>query len=146
MPGYPSGVQVVGTITLGASGQADSIGSIFPVRSNAPFKNLSITIRPAEDPSPYKVEIFHDGELVETHDYPAPAGRTIAEISTNFDYIFPANTGTDAIPQYQATGYDPQGIPIRVQITNYDTVGRVFEVYACYQILEGCQFSFISQE
>jgi len=144
MPGYPSGVQLVGTVTLGASGGGDSTGSIFAVKSNAPFKNLSLTVRPVGDPSPYKVEVYFDSELQEEHDYPAPAGRTVTNMSYP-DFIFPANTGTDAIPEFVRSGYAPAGIPIEVVIINYATATRVFEVYACFQILEGCQFGALTQ-
>ena len=145
MPGYPSGVQLVGTVTLGASGDVNSSGSIFPVRSNAPFRDLSLTVRPAEDPSPYKVEVFFDNELQEEHDYPTLTDKTITTMSYP-DFIFPANQGTNAIPEYVRTGYAPIGIPIEVTITNYAATTRVFEVYACFQILEGCQFGQIQQE
>jgi len=145
MPGYPSGVQLVGTITLGASGQGDSVRSIFPVRSNAPFKDLSLTVRPAQDSSPYKVEVYFDNELQEEHAYPTPAGRTVANMAYP-NFIFPANQGVEAIPEFNKLGYAPTGIPVEITITNYATGTRVFEIYACFVILEGCQFGIITQD
>jgi hypothetical protein len=94
------GVQMVGTITVGPSGSVDDTGTIIPARSCAPFKNLSISIVPLDKSSSYFVYVYHDSELIESHDF-----RTAACVVCHMSYpniIFPANVGTNTIPQFYA--------------------------------------------
>ena len=136
-------VQQSGIIVLGASGAPDSIKSFPVVRSNQPFTNLSITVRPVIATA-YTVEVLHDGEPAETHTYPG-GNRTIAEMSYP-DFIFPANRGTDAIPQFVTKGFAPQGIDIYVRLTNNDVDVRSFEVSTCYAVSENCRFELLPQQ
>lgn len=126
------GVQCVGTVTVGASGYGD----IQPARSNSPFKNLTIIIKPIQAPVTscrYKVDVYHFGELAESHTYGDANDAVVAHMMYP-DLMFPANIGTNAIPVY----YDPSradfgGIPILVRITNREATQRVFEVYAVFE-------------
>jgi histidinol-phosphate/aromatic aminotransferase/cobyric acid decarboxylase-like protein len=139
----PLAVEQVSTITLGATGIADAIGSVYAVQSQLPFKNLSITVRPYGPASPYKVEIYHDEELEESHDYPDPAGRTICDMYFK-SYMFPANQNTKNIPKFN--GREFKGIPIKVVIYNYSSEIKVFEVYAVYEAYEHCRFGIVKQD
>jgi hypothetical protein len=143
MSGYPVGVQAVGTITVGASG----VETIFPAQSNSPFTNLSITVVPLEDISPYKVSVYQDGELLEEHSYPATDDRMIASMSYP-NIIFPANTGTDAVPKFDSTKFTAPGTPISVSIENLsaDVVDHTFLVYATYAEFDSPRFRQITQE
>jgi hypothetical protein len=145
MAGPTLGIQAVCTLTVGASGGSDS-QSVLPVRSNAPFKNLSLSIVPCGDPSPYQVSVYHDGEIVEQHSFPDANGRVVCHMSFP-NVIFPANTGTDTIPAYYNTSrhYFP-GIPVRVTIDNYDSRPKSFYVYACFEAFEPCAFQKLSPE
>lgn len=139
MPGPTLGIQAVCTLTLGPTGQADS-QSCLPVKSNSPFKNLSISVVPIGDPAPYRVTVYHDGEVVETHSFPDAADRTVCHMSFP-NVIFPANVGTNTIPQF----FTPDkknypGIPIRVTVENYHSSNRSFFVYACFEAFEPCSF------
>ena len=141
----PQGVQAVGTITLGASGEANAIASIYPIRSSVPFVDLTISIVPVEDNVTYTASVYHLGELLETHTYPTN-DLTLCYMSYP-NMIFPANIGTNAIPRF----YDPdrlnaEGISIRVELTNLGSEQRSFLVYATYIVLEGARFDKITQD
>jgi len=142
---YPTGVQLVGTITVGASGMADATGTIVPVRASAPFKNLSISVVPVEAASSYTLSVYHDGELVETHDFTGDS-RKVCHLSYP-DVIFPANIGTNAIPKFcNDNQKDFYGIPIRVSITNHYPAGATFIVYSNFEEFVVPRFGTVSQE
>jgi hypothetical protein len=135
------GQQFVGTVTVTASGY----GTIEPVKSNVPFTNLTIIIKPLDIDSQYKVDVYHFGQLAETHNYPAANDSVIAYMMFP-SLIFPANVGTHSIPAF----FDPSrqdfgGVPVVVQITNHEASTRVFEVYAIMEQFEGCRFGKITQ-
>ena len=135
------GVQNVSTLTLGATGGADAVGSVYAVRANAPFKNLSISVRPFDDPSPYQVDVYFDGELEETHNYTTDKNVCMMNFRT---YLFPANYSTNTIPKLIAGNYP--GIPILVQISNFLATTKTFEVYAIYEMYEAPQYAILPQE
>jgi hypothetical protein len=139
------GVQMVGTITVGASGGADNTGTIIPARSNVPFKNLNISVVPLSKTASYYVYVFHDGELEEQHNF-VSASKVICHMAFP-DFIFPANHGTHAIPKYYADSEkDYYGVPIRLQIVNYASFPATFYIYSVYEEFEHCRFASISQE
>jgi hypothetical protein len=141
----PQAIQGAGTVTLGASGGADTIGYIQPARSNEAFRDLTITIVPLEDPSPYKVEVYHDGELVETHTFSEATDRVVCHLSFP-NKIFPANIGTNAISKYfQSDRKNFYGVPIRIMIENLMGSRASFIVYATAETLT-TQFYEITQE
>jgi hypothetical protein len=143
---YIVGVQQVGTLTVGASGTADQTGTIIPARSNAPFKHLSISIVPMESKSAYYAYVYHDGELVESHDFTSGTTRRICHLAYP-NIIFPANIGTNAIPKYFADSQvDFYGVPIRVAITNHMDARATFLVYSCFEEFEPPRFSVLHQE
>lgn len=146
MPSHLNGVQATGTITVGASGGATGIAEIYPVRSNAPFTNLGISIIPVEDSSPYTVSVYHDGELIEEHNFPNATDEVVCHMVYP-NLIFPANIGTEAIPKFIiANKFNAPGIPIRVVIENGATAARTFYVYATYMECVGPRFEHINQE
>ena len=135
------GVQNVSTLTLGATGGADAVGSVYAVRASAPFKNLSITVRPFDDPSPFKVDVFFDGELEDSHTY--TTDKYIC--CMNFrEFLFPANYSTNTIPKLSGRHFP--GIPILVQISNYLSAVKTFEVYAVYEMYEAPQYGVLPAE
>jgi len=135
------GVQNISTLTLGATGGADAVGSVYAVRASAPFKNLSISVRPVEDPSPYKVDVYFDGELEETHTY--TTDKTVCMMNFR-QHLLPANYSTNTIPKL--IGTHAPGIPILVQISNYLSTTKTFEVYAIYEMYEAPQYAVLPQE
>ena len=136
------GVQLVGTITIAASG----VVSLIPVLSNSPFKNLSLTLIPAEQDSPYKVDVYANGELLESH-VEANANDRVITFMNYPDHIWPANIGTDAIPAFvDPAKQDPSGVAIRVTIENYATVQKTFLLYALFEAFDHCRFGIIRQE
>lgn len=144
MSTFTKGIQLVSTVTVGASGGANTAWTGL-VKSNTPFRNLSLTVVPLEDPSPYKVEVLHDGELEEDHTF-SSSDRIICHMSFK-DFMFPANTGTNAIPKYVTPdGKDYPGLGMRVRITNLSGSTRVFKVYAVFeQFGDNAAFGEISQ-
>lgn len=135
------GVQNVSTLTLGATGGADAVGSVYAVRASAPFKNLSISVRPFDDPSPFKVDVYFDGELEESHDY--TSDRYICMMNFR-SHMFPANYSTNTIPKL--IGTHAPGIQISVRISNYLSTTKTFEVYAIYEMYEAPQYAVLPQE
>lgn len=139
------GAQLVGTVTCTASG----FGDIQPALSNEPFKNLNIIVKPMNSSKyscRYRVDVYHFGELAETHTYNTLGDSVIAHMMFP-TLMFPANVGTNAIPAH----YDPNradfgGIPILVRITNLEGETRVFEVYGVFEQFDSCRFGKISQE
>ena len=137
MGNFPNAVQAVSTLTVEASGTA----SIAPAKSNSPFMNLSISIIPMTDPnSPYTVDVYHDGELVESHSFPSTSERSICHLSYP-DFLFPANVGTNAIPKFfDPNRYNAPGFPISVRITNGNTEQRSFYIYCTYLEFDAPRF------
>jgi hypothetical protein len=139
------GVQQVGTVTVTASG----FGDIQPARSNEPFTNLTIIVKPMEADKyscRYKVDVYHFGELAETHTYSTVGDAVVAHMMFPA-LMFPANVGTNAIPAF----YDPDradfgGIPILVRITNLESRTHVYEVYGVFEQFDSCRFGKIEQE
>ena len=141
----PQAFQGAGTVTVGASGGADAIGYIQPARSNEAFRDLTITIVPLEDPSPYTVEVYHDGELVETHTFPDASDRVVCHLSFP-NKIFPANEGTRTISKYfQSDRKNFYGVPIRIMLQNLMGSPASFLVYATAETL-ATRFYEITQE
>jgi hypothetical protein len=139
------GVQMTGTITVGASGGAENIGTIIPAKSCAPFRNLCISVVPLDSISSYYVYVYHDGELVESHDFTATT-NTVCHMSYP-NLIFPANIGTNAIPEFFADNKkDYFGIPIRLRIVNHRAAPAVFYVYSCFEEFDAPRFYSLSQE
>lgn len=146
-----TGVEMVGTITVGPSGfvpeidQFGDTGTIVPARSTAPFKNLAITIIPVEKTTQYTVSVYHDGELEETHTFPS-AGTVVCHMSFP-NLIFPANVGTNTIPKFYADSLkDYYGVPIRVSITNLGQSSATFIVYSTFEEFDHVRFASITQE
>jgi hypothetical protein len=139
------GAQLVGTVTVGASG----FGDIQPALSNSPFKNLTIIVKPmdaAKYSCRYKVDVYHFGELAETHTYATVGDAVVAHMMWP-DLMFPANVGTNAIPAH----YDPDradfgGIPVLVRITNMESTVHVYEVYGVFEQFDSFRFGKIRQE
>ncbi len=139
------GVQMVGTVTVGASGGADNTGTIIPARSCAPFKNLNISVVPLSKSASYYVYVYHDGELVEAHNY-TTVNKVICHMAYP-NFIFPANIGTHAIPKFYADSEkDYYGVPIRLQIVNYRAESAVFYIYSTFEEFDHCRFASIQQE
>lgn len=138
----PVGVQAVGTVTVAGSGTE----LVYPARSNSPFKNLVLQVKPLERSlsTRYVVTLYMDGEVVEEHSYTSTTDNAICNMA--FPTMFPANIGTESIPQF----YDPDrqhftGSPIIVQIENLETEQRTFEVYALFEAFDHCRFAKIVQ-
>ena len=142
MAGFQRAVQLVGTLTASASGTATFV----PAKSNSPFKNLSICVVPQEDPSPYQVDVYHDGEILESQNFSSVTDRVVAHLSYP-EMIFPANIGTNAIPKfYDANRKDYYGVPVRVTITNNSSSTKTYFVYALFEEMDNCSFGEITQE
>lgn len=123
------GVQGVATITVGASGSE----FVSPAKSNAPFKNLSFTIIPSESIVTYDIDVYNNGELLESHEFDSSADRVVCHLSYP-NKIFPANVGTNAIPKFfDPNREDPEGVSIRIKITNTTGAQRTFLVYSTYE-------------
>jgi hypothetical protein len=139
------GVQMTGTLTVGASGGADNTGTIIPAKSCAPFKNLAISVVPLEKSASYYVYVYHDGELEESHNFTATT-KTICHMSFP-NFIYPANIGTHAIPEFYADSEkDYYGIPIRLQIVNYRMESATFYIYSTFEEFDAPRFYSLSQE
>lgn len=135
------GVFIAGTITVAASGTE----LIYPVKSNEPFKNLSLTVKPVELSARYTVTVLFDGEVAEQHSFPT-GSKMICHMNFPLQ-IFPPNVGTDVIPAFfNASQMDPQGISIAIQIRNQESTQQVFLVYACFEEFDTCRFKHIVQE
>jgi len=142
MNGYLNGVQAVGTVTVTASGTAE----IFPAKSNAPFTDLAISIIPIETVSPYMVTVYHDGEVLETHNYPDVADKVVCHMAYP-RFIFPANVGTNTIPKFIVPNkLNIPGVPISVVITNLSSTPLVFLVYSTYAECVAPRFVVLNQE
>jgi len=141
MPGT-IGVELVGTITVEASGTA----SIVVAKSNVPFKNLTVSTRPVQADTKYQYDIFLNGELAESHNYPDENDRVVAH-SMWPNMVWPANIGTPSIPKF----FDPNreehiGFPVVVRLTNAEADPRVFEIYSCYEEFDAPRFGVLTQE
>lgn len=136
-------VQMVGTVTVAATGTV----SIIPAQSNAPFKDLTVTVRPLSSDVQYQVSLYHDGELAEQHNYPDANDRVIAHMLFP-NMFFPANVGANSIPKFfDPSRQDFRGIPVLVQILNRTSVQQVFEVYSIFaEFGNACRFGVIEQE
>lgn len=129
-------VQIASTITITASGDS----TFYPARSNAPFTQLAISILPIEACS-YKVEVYHDAELEETHTFPTAGNKYVCHMAFP-NIIFPANIGTNAIPKYFGnSNKNYPGIPIAVRITSYAAVRTAFLVYCTFEEYDHCRFA-----
>jgi len=140
MPGTV-GVELVGTVTVEASGTA----SIIVAKSNVPFKNLTVSTRPVQSDTKYTYEVFVNGELSESHDYPDDDDRVVAH-SMWPHLVWPANIGTNSIPKF----FDPDkedhiGFPVVVRITSAEAERRVFEIYSCYEEFDAPRFGKLKQ-
>lgn len=134
-------VQLVGTVTVGASGTA----SINVAKANVPFKNLTVSTRPFDSDTRYQYDVYVNGELSESHNYPDADDRVVAH-SMWPNMIWPANINTPNIPKY----FDPNredfmGFPVMVRITNNEAEERVFEIYSCYEEFDGARFGKLEQ-
>ena len=133
--------QLAGTVTLTAS----ATGSIQPVWSNAPFDNLCVEVIPDAYNTPYTVNFYFSGRLVESHSYPDASGSYVCLM--NFpDFAFPANLSTDTIPRH----FDPDrrdfdGITYLLEIINLAAVRKVFKVYSLFKTY-GHSFGVLRQE
>jgi len=135
-------VQVACTLTVGASGDKSlgSTATLYPAMSTEPFTNLGISIVPLSAAS-YKVEVFHDGELEETHTFPTNTNKYVCHMAFP-NIIFPANIGTNAIPKYFGNSRkDFPGIPIAVKITNYSSTRETFFTYCTFVEYDHCRFA-----
>jgi len=126
---FPVVHQLVGTASVTASGST----TIAMAKSNCPFDDLTMIVKPIEDNSPYTVDVYLYGRLMETHTYPTPTGEVNAWMLYP-DMLFPANVGVGTIPQY----FDPSrkeflGFPVSIVITNLDSVPHAYEVYSLYK-------------
>jgi hypothetical protein len=140
MSNYPIAVQAFSTITVGASGSADQQVSTAIISSNCPFSDVTLTVRPLENSAPYRVDVYQDGEVVETHSYPDASNRVVAHL-TYPGVIFPANLGTSSIPKYfGAARSSPSGLSFFIEITNLSSEQRTFEVYATYLTYQTAQY------
>lgn len=133
--------QLAGTVTLTAS----ATGYIQPVLSNTPFDKLCVEIVPDALNTPYTVNFYFSGRLVESHNYPDPNGSYICLMNYP-DFSWPANLSTHSIPRH----FDPdrrdfKGILYLLEIINRAAVPKVFEVYTLYNTY-GHTFSIINQE
>lgn len=137
-------VQSYSTITAEASGSGNETVVVPIIKSNVPFTDVTIVVRPLESPSPYSVSVYMDGEIVETHTFPSVTGKMVAHLSYP-DSNFPANIGTNAIPKYHGADKSaPAGLSFYVSVSNMDSAQRVFEVYAVYQAFELCRFAKVT--
>jgi len=143
---FTKGVQLVSTVTVGASGGSNT-ALVNLVRSNTPFRNLSLTVIPLEDPSPYSVDVYHDGELEEGHSFTATTDRVVCHMYFK-GFMFPANTGTNAIPKFvYPDKKDFAGVGMLMRITNLSGNTRVFQVYSVFeQFGDNAAFGVIYQE
>ena len=142
---HPIGEMRYGTLTTSASGTRGDEGVLFPARCNQPFKNLSIVVIPVDDPSPYKVDVWFNDQLVETHDYPDPAGYFVAQIGFP-NFVFPANLSLESIPVFTPPGLAPPTMDIAVVVTNYAAAEMVFAVYTCFEVFDTPRFGIVQQE
>lgn len=137
-------VQAYSTITLEASGGGNETAIVPIIKSNVPFTDVTIVVRPLEKAAPYSVTVYMDGEVEETHTYPT-GGKIIAHLSYP-DSNFPANVGTNAIPKYfSADKSAPAGLSFYISVTNLDSTASTFEVYAIYQAFELCRFVKVTE-
>ncbi len=135
------GVQLVGTITIEASGTA----SITVAKSNVPFKNLTVSVRPVDSDTQYQYDVFVNGELSESHNYPTANNRVIAH-SMWPNMIWPANIASEAIPKYYEDSRGERiGFPVMVRLTSHETETRVFEVYSCYEEFDAPRFAVLTE-
>jgi hypothetical protein len=134
---YPVGVQMVSTVTVEASGTV----SVYPAASNQVFSKLAISVIPQDATVEYKIDVYHDGELEETHTYPDASDRVIAHMLFP-NLIFPANVGTHSIPKYFGDSEKQfAGIPISLVITNNSSTRKTFLVYSTFEEYDGCRFA-----
>lgn len=118
-------------------------GQCMPVLSNGAFKNLSIIVKPQQDPSLYTVTVYHDGEIAETHTYNTPGTRTVAEMQME-NFIFPLNNGINTVRAFVGSRLF-SGIPIVVAIENLDATIANYEIYACYEMYENVNVHVANQ-
>lgn len=136
---YAVAVQEVSTVTVGPTGGSEDVQSFSACQSNQPFMNLSISVVPLEENSPYKVEILHGDEVFESHDYTSPTSRTVALFSYSH-FIFPANLSLDTTAKFSDTKKNPAGVEVGIRISNYAHTQKVYSVYACYEVFEAPRF------
>lgn len=135
-------VQMSSTITVSASGTAEDTATFYPAVSCAPFSDLGISVVPL-GPCRYKVEVFHNGELQESHTFPSALNKYVCHMSFA-GMIFPANIGTNAIPKYfgnSRTNFP--GISMAVIITNLSGTRETFFVYTTFLEYDHCRFAQI---
>lgn len=136
-------VQMSSTITVTASGTVNSTATFYPAVSCEPFSNLGISVVPLRT-CRYTVEVFHDGELQEAHTFPTATNKYVCYMAFA-NIIFPANTGTNAIPKYFGNSMiDFPGIPISVKITNLTGTRETFFVYTTFLEYDHCRFGQIT--
>lgn len=142
-------VQVACTLTLTASGGDPNTPTLTdsaefnPAISNAPFSDLAISVVPINTGN-YMVEVFHDGELEETHTFPTATNKYVCHMSFP-NVIFPANLGTNTIPKYFGDSRkDFPGVPITLKITNLSSERETFNVYATFLEYDHCRFARIT--
>ena len=133
---YPNATWQVGTITLGASGGAESSGTIVPVKCNSMFRSLSLQIYPLETNVEYEASIYFGGQLFETHSFPDVTGKTIMRASYP-RVLFAPTIGVLTHPNFFIHGkYDPNKLPITVYIVNAGTSEATFQVESFYEAFD----------
>jgi hypothetical protein len=116
----------------------DSSRSTLIARSNRPFTDLSITVRPMEQDTPYAVKVYFGGEIIDDHDFGDVTEEIVCQM-TYSNYTFPANTGINTIPNIGSV--NAEGLSVLVEITNPNDTGRSFEIYACYKACDTASFA-----
>lgn len=127
----PVGVFLANTVTIEASGYAWVSGGF----STEPFENLTITIKPLDHTTNYTVDVYHDGELEESHDYPDPPSS--ASVIAHMMYpnmIFPPNMNTGNLPVFfDPSRENPAGVGISIRLYNSSSTRKTFYVYVCFK-------------
>jgi hypothetical protein len=138
----PSACELVGTVSISASGGIDEI---YPVKSNCAFSDVTLIVLPLQDDTLYKVEVYVCGELTESHTYSSALDKPI--VNMKFPMMFPANTGTNTIPKfYNPYRQDFTGEIIMVRITNNSATTKRFQVYAVFLEWDPTRFKVVNFE
>lgn len=129
------GIYMVSTVTLGPSGLDRSSALISGTGlSGEPFKNLSLTVKPTSNATNYRVDVYFDGEIEESHTYPDPADQgTICHM--NFpEMIFAPNCGTNVTPAFVANKkFVIDEVGVSFLITNLSGGNQSFYVSVCFE-------------
>ena len=142
MSAATSAVVLSGTLTLGASGGSTNVGTVTPIRSSAPFKNLTLIVVPIDSvTAQYDVDVLFDNEVVESHSYPDAADKVLSFMSFG-DVIFPPNINGANVPAFYQNGRGILGaISITLALTNRGSSAQAFRIYSTSEDFDSCRMA-----